>query len=260
MSEREFYDPVAYDARALGVPGDVEFFRSLAWEAHEAGRPVLELACGTGRVSIPIARDGVRVVGLDRSAAMLARAREKSAGIDTVHWVEGDMRAFDLAERFGLVFIPFRSFQHLFTVRDRLDCLRSIHRHLVPGGRLAVNVFNPDIIAIGQWLTVRKGSLERQRDPYAAPSGRTTFAWESRRYHTAAQEVESDIIDEELSDDGAVISRVYRDLKLRYVFRYEMEHLLARAGFAVEALYGDHFRAPFEDTSREMVWVAVAGR
>ena len=198
----------------------------------------------------------MRVVGLDQSAAMLGRAREKSAGLENARWGEGDMREFELPERFGLVFIPYRSFQHLLTVADQLSCLRCIHRHLVPGGRLALDIFNPDIVAIGQWLTVKKGGLQRRGDIYKVVSGREAVGWEARAYRTAAQEAETTFVDEELDDEGAVISRVYRNLKLRYLFRFEMEHLLARAGFEVEALYGDCFRAPFQDTSPEMGWVA----
>ena len=253
----DFYDPQLYDARAEGVPGDVDFFQRLGREAHTAGQPLLELACGTGRVALPIAREGVRVVGLDLSSAMLGLAREKSEGLSTVRWVEGDMRAFELPERFGLVFIPYRSFQHLLTVADQLSCLRCIHRHLVPGGRLALNIFNPDIVVMGQWLGARRGGLQRRRDDYRHPrSGRAVKAWESREYRPAAQEVETTFLDEELDDEGAVVSRVYRGLKLRYIFRFEMEHLFARAGFEVEALYGDFFGGAFQSTSPEMVWVA----
>ncbi len=250
----EFYNPAAYDAQAQGVPGDVEFYLALAKRAQAANQPVLELACGTGRVAIPIAREGVSIVGLDQSQAMLERAREKSAELDSARWVEGDMRDFALPERFGLVFIAYRSFQHMLTIDDQLSCLGCIHRHLAPGGRLAINIFNPDIVAIGQWLTAKKGSLQRRRGE--APSERGAVRWETRTYRPASQEVESTFLDEDLSDEGAVISRVYRDLKLRYIFRFEMEHLLARAGFEIEALYGDHYGRPFEDTSPEMVWVA----
>jgi len=256
----EFYDPAAYDGRAQGVPGDVEFFLGQAKRAHAEGHPVLELACGTGRVSIPIARAGVTVVGLDRSAAMLARAAEKAAGLENVRWVEGDMRDFDLPERFGLVFVPYRSFQHLMTIDDQLACLRSVHRHLVPGGRLAIDIFNPDIVQIGQWLTTKRGGLQRRRsdEDYESPGeGAGARAWESREYRTAEQEVRSTFLDETVDEDGAVVSRRYRDLKLRYIYRYEMEHLLVRAGFEIEALYGDCYAVPFSDTSPEQVWVAV---
>jgi SAM-dependent methyltransferase len=246
-----FYDPIVYDATAQGVPGDVEFFVELAKEAHGAGLPVLELACGTGRVAIPIAREGVRVVGLDVTPAMLDRAREKSANFANVCWVEGDMRSFALEDRFGLVYIPARSFQHLLTVEDQLSCLRCIHQHLAPGGRLAIDIFNPDIVAIAQWMTSKRGGLQshvRQREG--------AVRWETRAYKTARQEVDTTFIDEVLSDEGAVMSRIYRDLKLRYTFRYEMEHLLLRSGFEIEALFGDCFGSAFEDMSPEMIWVA----
>src|SRR5688500_14923572 len=91
----DFYGDIAvaarYDEEFTGLPGDVEFYSALALEAHGAGGQVLELGCGTGRVSIPIAREGISVVGLDRSAAMLDVARKKSRGLDNVRWVEGDM-------------------------------------------------------------------------------------------------------------------------------------------------------------------------
>jgi SAM-dependent methyltransferase len=249
-------DAKRYDARFHGVPGDVELYLDLAREAHAAGQPVLELTCGTGRVAIPIARAGVRVVGLDLSPHMLAVAREKSVGLATLRLVEGDMREFELPERFGLAFIPFRSFQHMLTVRDQLSCLRCIHRHLVPGGRLAINLFNPDILRIGDWLTAKRGGVQRWA-PYQDPAtGRTVQPWESTDYRTGDQELESTVIDEELDEAGAVVSRVYRRLRLRYVFRYEMEHLLVRAGYEIEALYGDCSRSAFGDDSPEQIWVA----
>ncbi len=253
----DFYDPLVYDATVAGPPGDVTFYLGLAKRAHADGLPVLELACGTGRVAIPIAREGIQIVGLDLLPEMLALAREKSEGLSTVRWVEGTMRDFDLPERFGLVFIPFRSFQHMLTTDDQLSCLRCVGRHLVPGGRLALHIFNPDITIMGRWLGERRGELQRRGDDYRNPrTGRVAKRWETREYRPAGQEVSSTFLDEELDDQGAVISRVYRDLRLRYIFRFEMEHLLARTDFEVEALYGDFFGAPFEDTSPEMVWVA----
>jgi SAM-dependent methyltransferase len=255
----DFYDPGAYDSRAQGVPGDVDFFLSLAKEAHARGHPVLELACGTGRVAIPIARAGVRVVGLDLRPGMLAVAAEKSAGLEHVRWVAGDMRDFALPERFGLIFIPFRSFQHLLTVDDQLACLARVRAHLAPGGRFALDIFNPNILAIAEGIGSGRGNLRKRHDDYTNENtGRLTKAWETRAYRTATQEVESDWLDEELNEAGVVVSRVYRGLRLRYLFRYEVEHLLARAGFEVEALYGDCFRSQFEDTSPEMIWIAKA--
>jgi len=253
---KDFYDPAVYDASAAGAPDDVDFYLKLAREADAAGQTVLELACGTGRVAIPIARQGICVVGLDRSPAMLGRAREKSAGISTVRWVEGDMRDFDLPQRFGLAMIPFRSFQHLLTVADQLSCLACIYRHLAPGGRLALHIFNPDIVRIAGWLTTRRGCAQQLEGEYTHPSGRRARRWELPSYRTSEQGLDVTFADEQLDDDGAVVSRIYRDMKLRYTFRYEMEHLFARSGFEIEALYGDFSCAPFDDRSVEQVWLA----
>ena len=252
---KDLYDPAVYDASTVAPVGDIDFYLELAREADAGGLPVLELACGTGRVAIPIAREGVCVVGLDRSPAMLGRAREKSAGMGTVRWVEGDMRDFALPERFGLALIPFRSFQHLLTVADQLSCLHCIHRHLAPGGRLALHLFNPDLVRIAGWLTVRRGGAQAVGEGYTHPTGRRAKRWEMPSYRTAEQRLDVTFLDEQLDEDGAVFSRIYRDLKLRYTFRYEMEHLFARTRFEIEALYGDFFGAAFDDTSVEMVWV-----
>ncbi len=252
----DFYDERGaplYDTNAQGLPGDIDFYLGLAQEAHAAGHPVLELACGTGRVAIPIAREGVQVVGLDRSPAMLALACEKSVGLDNVRWVDGDMREFELPERFGLVFIPYRSFQHLLTAADQLSCLHCTHSHLAPGGRLALNIFNPDIVNMGRWLGGKRGSLQQRADYLGTGKMRV---WFTNEFRPASQEVNTTFLCDELDDEGAVISRVYRGYTLRYVFRFEMEHLLRRAGFEIEALTGDFLGGPFQDSSSEMVWVA----
>jgi ubiquinone/menaquinone biosynthesis C-methylase UbiE len=123
---------------------DIPFYVRLAKEAAARGEAVLELGCGTGRVTIPMARAGARATGLDSSAAMLeiARAKAAEAGVE-VRWVEGDMAGFELEHQYGLVAIPFRSFLHLITDEEQRGCLASVHRHLVVGGRLALNFYVP---------------------------------------------------------------------------------------------------------------------
>jgi ubiquinone/menaquinone biosynthesis C-methylase UbiE len=246
-----------YDQEAEGLEGDVEFYASLACESAAAGLPVLELACGTGRISIPIAREGVRVVGLDRSAEMLAVARNKSAGLDNVRWVEGDMAGFDLGERFGLVFIPYRSFLLLTAVADQKACLAAARRHLAPGGRLALNFFNPGLLRLADWFRTRTPRVTTSEVTKAGTRFAGTRFEESQTFSLAEQVTDVRHTLEELDDAGVIVSRVYRNMRLRYVFRYEMEHLLALSGFEVEALYGGFEGEPFTDASSEMVWVAT---
>jgi SAM-dependent methyltransferase len=142
----DLYDYVgAYRTRP-----DVGFFVDLA---REAGGPVLELGCGTGRVLIPTSHAGIDVTGLDLSPQMLAVCRRKlqdesDAVRSRVHLIQGDMRRFDLSRQFRLVTIPFRPFQHLIEVEDQLACLDCIRRHLDDDGKLVVDVFNPSLTAL----------------------------------------------------------------------------------------------------------------
>jgi SAM-dependent methyltransferase len=251
----DLYDHVpAYRDRA-----DVDFFVDAA---RESGGPVLEIGCGSGRVLVPIARAGIEIVGLDASPAMLdiCRRRLEAEPADMrarVSLVRADMRTFDLGGRrdaFRLVIAPFRPFQHLLTVDDQLACLAAIRRHLAPGGRLVLDLFNPSLEAL-----VRPAPTEElsEGDPFPVPDGRTV----ERKYRILAQDRARQINTVELiysvSHPGGRTERLVHAFQMRYLFRFEAEHLLARAGFAVEHLYAGYDRSPFGSTyPGELVFVA----
>src|SRR5262249_47011471 len=138
----------AYDVCGVSPPqiaGDVEFYARLA---KDAGGRVLEVACGTGRIAIALAERGLDVTGVDVSDGMLTIARRKAAAApDAVRrrltLVHQDMTRLHLAGRFGLIFVPFRSFQHLLTIELQRAALASMARHLGPDGRLALHLFDP---------------------------------------------------------------------------------------------------------------------
>ena len=124
---------------------DVAFYLNAA---KKYGGPVLELGCGTGRITIAIAETGLRITGLDLSSRMLARASEKRAALgrevrDRVRLVQGDMTQFDLGEKFRSILIPFRPFQHLLELEQQMACLHCAKRHLTPDGRLIVDFSRP---------------------------------------------------------------------------------------------------------------------
>jgi ubiquinone/menaquinone biosynthesis C-methylase UbiE len=259
MKNEYYLDPEVaerYDAEARPIDlGDTSFYLGLAREAAASGQAVLELAVGTGRVAIEVAKEGIEVVGLDLSPAMLDVARRKAEGVTQLTLVEGDMADFQLGRRFGLIYIPFRSFLLLSTVEQQKACLRCVREHLAPGGRLALNFFNPDIPLMAAWMGPARQGL-RPAGETAARDGSPAAHWQTRRYLTSTQQIDETRIEERLDKEGAVLSRVYRKLALRYVFRYEMQHLLELSGFEIEALYGGFGGEPFSDSSTEMVWVA----
>jgi SAM-dependent methyltransferase len=236
----EFYDYVVpYRDRQ-----DVGFFVELARQSEGS---VLEIGCGTGRVLIPTARAGIEIVGLDSSPSMLAVCREKLAREpaetrEKVHLVEGDMRDFNLGREFRLVTIPFRPFQHLISVEDQLACLATIGRHLVPGGRLVLDLFNPSLPHL-----VDDRSLEEfNREPaFTMPDGRKVL----RRLHVLSRDFfrqtqDMEFIHRVTNPDGRE-ERLVQRFTMRYLFRYEAEHLLVRSGYEVEDVYADFDKSPF---------------
>jgi len=223
---------------------DIAFFVDAA---SKAGSPVLELGCGTGRVLIPTARAGVEIVGLDSSPGMLAVCRQRLLDEaeevrSRVRLEQADMRSFDLGRPFRLVTLPFRPFQHLLTVEDQLSCLESIRRHLVDEGGLILDIFNPSL----DFLVNRPVGEELAEEPeFTVPDGRRVV----RRHKTVAQDRFNQVNDFELiyyvnHPDGRE-ERLVHSFRLRYLFRFEVEHLLARAGFAIEHLYADYDKSEY---------------
>jgi ubiquinone/menaquinone biosynthesis C-methylase UbiE len=225
MSAYDAFSAV-YDDWSAHMTEDVEFYVSLA---AEADGPVVELAVGNGRVAVPIAeRTGRRVIGIDTSTAMLdgARARAEAAGV-ALELRHGDMRDLELDEPTDLVICPFRSLLHLPTWADRRRVFERVAGALLPGGRFAWNsfVFDPSVAAkhAGEW---RDQNGIRHRVDHVPADSRI----------------------EVTLDDGGTIS-------IHWISRSEWDGLVDVAGLEVEALYGWFDRRPFDEQSRERVYV-----
>ena len=215
-----------YDDWAADMTDDIDFYVDLA---RDAEGPIIELAAGSGRISIPIAQHtGKRVIGIDLSPAMLARAREHAAdaGVE-LELHEADMRDLDFEEASDLVICPARSLLHLPTWADRRRVFERVARALRPGGRFAWNAFVFDhrfaVEADGKW----EAEPLRHFTQYTPGDNRVDITLE----------------------DGPTLS-------LWWVARSEWEGLLDVAGLETEALYGWFDRRSFDDTSREFVWIA----
>jgi SAM-dependent methyltransferase len=236
----EFYDHVIpYQTRQ-----DVGFFVE---EAKNSGGEVLEIGCGTGRIMIPTARAGISITGIDRSKHMLERlavnlSHEPDDVRTRVAYVESDMRNFELGKQFSLITIPFRPFQHLLTTESQLACLECIRRHLAPGGRLIIDVFNPSL----SMLAETECGVEFAHEPeFVLPDG--------RRVNRCARITRKDLLNQinyceliyRVTDKNQSENTIVHPFGMRYYFRYELEHLLARAGFQIMHLYSDYDRSAF---------------
>ena len=196
-------------------------------------------------------------MGLDLSLHMLEVAREKSKDLANIRWVHADMRDFDLGVTFGLVIIPGHAFQCLNTPEEQAACMRCIYRHLNPAGRVVIHLDHQDFRWLGG-LVGEKGGVfepaEQFEHPVTRQQIRASRAW---TYEPSTQTATCVTAWEAVAADGQVIDRWEREpVRLHCVFRFEMEHLLARAGFHVADVYGDFFRSPLEDDSSNMIWVA----
>lgn len=252
----EFYART-YDVSVPDWPGEIDFYQELAAGAQRKGENVLEIAAGTGRIAVRLARAGVNVLGLDRAVNMLAVAREKSVDLENMRWVQADMRDFELGETFGLVIIAGHSFQNLNTPTDQVACLRCIRRHLKPDGRLVVHLDHQDLAWLGGLLGEKSGVFEPVTEFIHPESGLRTRAAKAWKVEPATQSAIVQTAWEEIDDLGQVVRRWKTlPIQLHCLYRFEMEHLLMRTGYEVEALYGDFYRNPLADTSDSMIWVA----
>ena len=214
-----------YDEWSAEMTEDVPFYVELARETDGA---LVELAVGSGRVAIPVAEATRRpVLGIDTSPAMLAQARERAAaaGVE-LELREGDMRDLELDQPAGLVYCPFRGLLHLPTWADRRRVFERVAASLRPGGRFAWNAF-----AFDHAIAARLDG-EHQNTPVP---------------HSLNYAVGDNRID--ITLEGGGISSLW------WATKNEWLGLIDVAGLEVEALYGDFDRRPFDDESREYVWV-----
>jgi SAM-dependent methyltransferase len=227
------YDAIAglYDPWSRSVTEDVDFYVA---QARKSGGPVVELGVGTGRIAVPVAEAGVRVIGIDDSEGMLAVCRERAerAGVaDLVDLRVGDLRRPPVEERAPLVTCPFRALLHLDSDEERLAALRAIHRLLLPGGRFVFDVFAPSMEDVeetdGRWIEREPGIWERAD-------------WDLvRRVLVLAVR----------GDSGETA------MHLSWRSPEEWEALLLLAGFEIEGMYGWFDLRPYaggEDT----LWIA----
>ena len=185
------------------------------------------------------------------------KPNRRARGLTNIRWVQADMRSFDIGEKFGLAIITGQAFHNLNEPQEQVACLESIKRHLTPGGIMAVHLDGQNISWLGE-LAGGKGGVfetaEQFRHPKTGHQICTSRAWS---YEAATQTAINRTVWEEKDENGKVIDRLEASAdRLHCIFRFEMEHLLGRVGFVVEAVYGDFYREMLHDKSTNMIWVA----
>lgn len=251
MSKSLYSDARLYDL-LFPPPADLgakaTFYLDLA--DSTGGGPVLELACGTGTILLPIAARGIPCEGIDLSEEMLAVARAKSqaSGVN-VGLRTGDMAKFELPRQFPLIFSASNSLLHLHATSDLLSCFGSVRRHLQPGGRFAFDVFNPSVRMLASADGVRR-EMQRFIDPE-----RGEVRLDAAKRYDAEAQVGREIwyFSTEGEPDFFVVS-----LELRSIFPQELPLLLDAGGLRLLERYGDFEREPFTAESPHQVCVCEA--
>jgi SAM-dependent methyltransferase len=233
-----FDDGDLYDLVLKDFPYGLDFYVGLA---REAKGPVLDVACGTGRILLPCLQAGVEIDGLDLFKPMLNTLRTKAAAFGlspTLH--QADMSDFRLPRSYRLIMIPFNAFIHNMTQEAQISCLLRCREHLSPGGELVFDTFFPslEIVGAAQNTRVLEGEIPHPQ------TGLPIRMYDTRSFDRVGQVQHSLNEIELLSADGSVQAVHRSEVRSRYIYKGEMELLLRVAGFARWEIYGDFDRRP----------------
>ena len=241
----EFRDPQTYDLQDEGYEAD--YALTERW-ARSLGGPLLDLACGTGRMALRLAAQGYQVTGVDITPEMIARARQKAAkqGV-SIEWVVADARTFHLSKQFPFVYMLENVFQFFLMREDQEAMLARVREHLLPQGCFLFETRNPSPRNL---LQVR----HPEPQTFTLPDGGQLVATEQQYYDPMTQIQHYTRLLKFLRPGGQHEEKTLRTA-LRYVFPREMEALLFYNGFQIRTCYGSWQQEPLTATSRSMIYV-----
>lgn len=240
-----------YDDDYHGYDVDIDLITAIA---ADCGAPALELGCGTGRVLLPLAAEGISATGVDISRGLLSVAQDKINSADQgdrLSLVYGDIRTVDLPQRdFRFAYCVSNTLMHCTTQNDQLLALENTFRHLASDGMLLIDLFNPDLVALSE-----VAGLHELANRWEDGDGNQVLKWSIRSVDTATQLQETCFIYEEIAADGAVRKNVC-PFTLRFLWRSEGELLLEKAGFEVLSVWGDFDCEPHHSDSERLIFLA----
>lgn len=237
------YDASIYDGMNTHLH-DLQFYKR--WLPEQKDARILELCCGTGRLTLPIARAGYDITGVDFTPSMLEKARSKAseAGLK-IPFIEADMRTLDLPDTYDLIFIPFNSIHHLYTNADLFKTLGVVKQHLKTGGLFLLDCFNPNIAYM-----VESEKEQKEIATYTTEDGRKVLIRQNMRYesHTQVNRIAwHHFIDGEFDST--------QNLDMRMFFPQELDAYLRGNGFDILHKFGDFEGAEFKHESEKQIFV-----
>jgi SAM-dependent methyltransferase len=263
MSEL-YRHPEEYDREHLGNDEDIAFYVSLVSKLRP--RRVLELGCGTGRITVPLAEAGSRldfdIVGLDSQPEMLSRAREYRLDLPSnaqkrLEFVQGDMKEWSADTKFDLIAIPCCSISHVLRLEDQIAVWRRAHRNLGAGGRFVVEVTMPNMGAFVDSFSVPpRAPLEVDIDNYDETDGIRLIRKKTTRYLSHERRAQIRFLYEKYRDGRAVESYI-DDFNSHVFFPRELNLLFIHCGFEVESTYGDYDGRPLKSNSRQIIMTGL---
>ncbi|MFQ3535844.1 MAG: class I SAM-dependent methyltransferase [Aggregatilineales bacterium] len=250
-----FYDAIAryYDPENEHKLDDLPFYSELA---ADHGHPILDIGCGTGRVTFHLAAEGYRVHGLDHSRAMLERAERKLRGRadlrDYVTFFHGDALTFTFPERYKLILLPYNAFMHFHTAQAQRQLLTRLAACLAPDGLIIFDLPN----AIEMFSTQDDDALRLERTFTEPESGSLVMQQSVSRLDRAEQLQHITWLYDEIGLDG-IVRRTVAPLTLRYVFPAELDLLLELCGLTRLERLGNYDGTPFGEASPHLIVLAT---
>ncbi len=237
------YDASIYDGMNTNLD-DLQFYKR--WLPKNEDARILELCCGTGRLTLPIARDGYDITGVDYTASMLEQAKAKASeeGLE-VELIEADIRTLDLPKKYDLIFIPFNSIHHLYKNEDVFKAFTVVKSHLKKGGLLLLDCFNPNIQFI-----VEGEKEQKEIAQYKTKDGREVLIKQTMRYENRTQ---INRIEWHYFINGEFDS--VQNLDMRLFFPQELDSYLEWNGFKIIHKFGGFEEEVFNDKSEKQIFV-----
>ena len=240
MKIQMYNNPALYDACTADKIDDIRFYEH--W-AKQTNGPILELACGTGRVATHLIKSGFNYSGLDLSSVFIHHCKSKRFN---GKFITGDMRHFTLGQKFDLIFIPFNSFLHLFTEEEMAQCLISIQNHLSDNGKFLLDIFVPD-----PEFLYRDPDKKYEEMTIIHPNGGECTVWQKNQYK---EETEINHI-HWFFNRGNIEPMDEYDFDMRMIYPDTMDRVLSDSDFTIEEKWGDYDGEPFNETSLLQLYI-----